>query len=35
MVTLAPGESTTWKTQLQLFQPSNEIVGNPPAPQVR
>ena len=33
MVTLAPGESVTWKVQLQLFQPSNELMGNPPHPQ--
>jgi aldose 1-epimerase len=35
MVTLAPGESVTWKTQLQLFQPANEIMGNPPHPQLQ
>ena len=32
MVTLAPGESVTWKTQLQLFQPANDMVGQPPHP---
>ncbi len=35
MVTLQPGESVTWKVQLQLFQPSNELMGNPPHPQVQ
>ena len=30
MVTLAPGESVTWKTQLQLFQPSEDMVGKVP-----
>jgi aldose 1-epimerase len=35
MVTLAPGESVTWKTQLQLFQPANEVVGTPPHPQIQ
>jgi aldose 1-epimerase len=32
MVTLAPGESVTWKVQLQLFQPANDIVGQAPPP---
>ncbi|HET9086875.1 MAG TPA: aldose 1-epimerase [Acidobacteriaceae bacterium] len=32
MVTLAPGQSTTWKTQLQLFQPADDMVGKPPQP---
>ena len=32
MVTLAPGESVTWKVQLQLFQPANDIVGEAPHP---
>lgn len=32
MVTLAPGQSTTWKTQLQLFQPADEMVGQAPHP---
>lgn len=35
MVTLAPGESVTWKVQLQLFQPSNEMMGTPPHPQLQ
>jgi aldose 1-epimerase len=35
MVTLAPGASVTWKTQLQLFQPSNDLVGQTPPPQFR
>ncbi len=35
MVTLAPGESVTWKTQLQLFQPANEVMGTPPHPQIQ
>jgi aldose 1-epimerase len=35
MVTLAPGESVTWKVQLQLFQPANELVGTAPHPQVQ
>lgn len=34
MVTLEPGQSVTWKVQLQLFQPSNEILGNVPHPQL-
>lgn len=33
MVTLAPGESVTWKTQLQLFEPANDFIGHPPPPQ--
>ncbi len=32
MVTLTPGESVTWKTQLQLFQPANDMVGHAPHP---
>jgi galactose mutarotase-like enzyme len=32
MVTLSPGESVTWKVQLQLFQPANDIVGQAPPP---
>ena len=32
MVTLAPGESVTWKVQLQLFQPANDLVGQAPPP---
>ena len=32
MVTLAPGESVTWKVQLQLFQPANDMVGHAPHP---
>ncbi len=32
MVTLAPGESVTWKVQLQLFQPANDMVGQAPHP---
>ena len=32
MVTLAPGESVTWKTQLQLFQPANDLVQQAPHP---
>lgn len=35
MVTLQPGESVTWKVQLQLFQPSNEIMGIPPHMQMQ
>ncbi|MGC1784791.1 MAG: aldose 1-epimerase [Acidobacteriaceae bacterium] len=35
MVTLAPGASVTWKVQLQLFQPANELVGQTPPPQFR
>jgi len=34
MVTLAPGESVTWKVQLQLFQPANDMVGQAPHPNV-
>lgn len=34
MVTLAPGQAVTWQTQLQLFQPADEIVGQPPHPNV-
>ncbi|MGC1870905.1 MAG: aldose 1-epimerase [Acidobacteriaceae bacterium] len=34
MVTLAPGESVTWKVQLQLFQPANDMVGQAPRPNV-
>lgn len=33
MVTLAPGASVTWKTQLQLFQPANDLVEQTPPPQ--
>jgi galactose mutarotase-like enzyme len=32
MVTLAPGESVTWKVQLRLFQPANDMVGQAPHP---
>lgn len=32
MVTLAPGESVTWKVQLQLFQPANDMLGQAPHP---
>lgn len=32
MVTLAPGESVTWKVRLQLFQPANDMVGQAPHP---
>jgi galactose mutarotase-like enzyme len=32
MVTLAPGESVTWKTQLQLFQPASELIRQAPHP---
>jgi galactose mutarotase-like enzyme len=32
MVTLKPGESVTWKTQLQLFQPANELIRQAPHP---
>jgi aldose 1-epimerase len=35
MVTLQPGESVTWKVQLQLFQPSNEMMGTAPHPQIQ
>jgi aldose 1-epimerase len=35
MVTLAPGESVTWKVQLQVFQPANDIVGQEPPPNFR
>ncbi len=35
MVTLQPGESVTWKVQLQLFQPANEMMGTPPHPPVQ
>lgn len=35
MVTLAPGESVTWKVQLQLFQPASEMMGTPPHPPVQ
>lgn len=35
MVTLHPGQSVTWKVQLQLFQPSNDMVGAPPHPPVQ
>ena len=35
MVTLAPGESVTWKVQLQLFQPANDLVGQEPPPNFR
>lgn len=34
MVTLAPGQSVTWKTQLQLFLPANDMVGKAPHPQL-
>lgn len=34
MVTLAPGESVTWQVQLQLFEPSNEMMGRAPRPQL-
>ncbi|MES2219681.1 MAG: aldose 1-epimerase [Acidobacteriota bacterium] len=30
MVTLAPGESVTWKVQLQLFQPADDLVEQAP-----
>jgi aldose 1-epimerase len=33
MVTLAPGDSVTWKVQLQLFEPSNDFIGHTPPPQ--
>jgi aldose 1-epimerase len=32
MVTLAPGQSVTWKVQLHLFQPANDMVGQAPHP---
>ncbi len=32
MVTLAPGESVTWQVQLQMFQPSEDMVGTAPHP---
>lgn len=32
MVTLVPGASVTWKTQLQLFQPANDLVRQAPHP---
>ena len=32
MVTVQPGKSVTWKTQLQLFQPANDFVGQGPRP---
>jgi galactose mutarotase-like enzyme len=32
MVTLAPGESVTWKVQLRLFQPANDMLGQAPHP---
>lgn len=32
MVTLSPGQSTTWKTELQLFQPAYDMVGQAPHP---
>jgi aldose 1-epimerase len=32
MVDLEPGESVTWKVQLQLFQPANDMVGQAPHP---
>lgn len=32
MVTLAPGESVTWKVQLKMFQPANDLVGQAPPP---
>jgi len=34
MVTLASGESVTWKVQLQLFQPANDMVGQAPHPSI-
>lgn len=34
MVTLASGESVTWKVQLQLFQPANDLMGQPPHPSI-
>jgi len=34
MVTLEPNQSVTWKTQLQLFQPADDLVGKAP-PQVQ
>lgn len=33
MATLAPGDSATWKVQLQLFEPSNDFIGHQPPPQ--
>lgn len=30
MVTLEPGQSVTWKVELQLFQPANEVLQNAP-----
>ena len=35
MVTLDPGQSVTWKVQLQLFQPASEMMGTPPQPPVQ
>lgn len=35
MVTLTPGQSVAWKTQLQLFQPADEMIGQPPHPQIQ
>lgn len=35
MVTLAPGASVAWKTELYLFQPSNDLVGKAPHPQLQ
>ena len=35
MVTLDPGQSVTWKTQLQLFQPADDLVGHAPHPQLQ
>lgn len=35
MVTLDPGQSVTWKTQLQLFQPADDLIGQAPHPQLQ
>lgn len=35
MVTLQPGASVTWKVQLRLFEPSNEMIAQPPPPQLQ
>lgn len=35
MVTLQPGASVAWKAQLHLFQPSNDLVGKAPQPQLQ
>lgn len=34
MVTVESGKSVTWKTQLHLFQPANDMVGQAPHPKL-